>query len=190
MTPELLETARQVVKLACQKGAHEAECTIAEGSEFSASVRMRELETLKEAGSRAAGVRVMIGSRVGSSYTSDLTREGLERMAASAVELARLTTEDPHAGLPEPDELGAIQGDLGLFCPDIDQIDTPERIRQARQAEEAAFAFDPRIVNSEGATFSASQGARHFANSRGFAGWYRAGSCSLSAVPVARDGDS
>ncbi|MBI3682922.1 MAG: TldD/PmbA family protein, partial [Acidobacteria bacterium] len=47
-----------------------------------------------------------------------------------------------------------------------------------------------RIVNSEGATFSASQGARHFANSRGFAGWYRAGSCSLSAVPVARDGDS
>ena len=73
--PELLETARQVIELALKKGAHDAECTVSEGSEFSVSVRMRETETLKEAASKAAGVRVLIGKRVGSSHTSDLSKE-------------------------------------------------------------------------------------------------------------------
>lgn len=189
MNPSLLETAQQVVRLGLDKGAHEVECTISEGSEFSASVRMREVETVKEAGSRGAGVRVLIGNRVGSSYTSDLSREGLERMISSAVELAGLTTEDPFAGLPDPAELGSLDLDLKLYSDDVAAVSPAERIQQALDAEAATFAVDPRIVNSDGATFGAHQGARYFANSRNFAGWYRASSCSLSAVPVAKDGD-
>lgn len=188
--PELLDTARQVVELAKNRGAHEAECTIMEGSEFSVSVRMREVETLKEAASKAAGVRVLIGRRVGSSHTSDLSKEGLHRMVSSAIELAQITSEDPYAGLPEEPELGSIDGDLGLYSDDVRQLDTPARIRLAKETEEAAFAVDPRIVNSEGASFGAREGARYFANSHGFAGWYRASMCSLSTVPVAKNGSS
>ncbi len=66
----LPEIARDVVKQALDAGASDAECTISEGNEFSANVRMGELETLKEAGSRGAGLRVLIGKRMGSSYTS------------------------------------------------------------------------------------------------------------------------
>ena len=55
-----------------------------EGEEFSALVRMRSLETLKDAGSRAAGLRVLVGQRVGSSYTSDLSAEGIRKMVDSA----------------------------------------------------------------------------------------------------------
>ena len=51
----LLELAQDVVKRAQAAGATDAECTIAEGDEFSANVRMREVENLKEAGSRGAG---------------------------------------------------------------------------------------------------------------------------------------
>ena len=39
---------------------------------------MREVENLKEAGSRGAGLRILIGRRTGSSYTSDLSAEGVE----------------------------------------------------------------------------------------------------------------
>ena len=187
---ELLETAQQVVRLALEKGAQDVECTIAEGTEFSASVRMRELETLKEAGSRAAGIRVLLGNRVGSSYTSDLTREGLQLMVSSAIDLARLTTDDPLAGLPDPQDLGKIDDDLQLYSDDVAAVDTPERIRLALLTEEAAFATDPRISNSEGASFSAGEGARYFANSRGFSGWYASSSCSIGATAVAKDGDS
>ena len=58
-----------------------------------------KLETLKEAGSRGAGLRVLIGRRMGASYTSDLSPDGIRQMVRSAIELAAVTTEDPHAGL-------------------------------------------------------------------------------------------
>jgi PmbA protein len=184
------ELAQDIVRRALEAGAGDAECTIVEGDEFSANVRMRELENLKEAGSRAAGLRIVRGQRTGSSYTSDLSAEGIELLVASAIELADVTTDDPHAGLPEPEELGAIAGDLDLFSADVDTLDTEGRIALARRAEEAALSADARITNSEGASFDSFAGRHIFANSRGFAGDYRSSSCSLSVVPVAKDGES
>jgi PmbA protein len=182
---ELPEVANDVVRQALELGATDAECTIAEGDEFSANVRMGELETLKEAGSRGAGVRVLIGKRMGASYTSDLTKDGITQMVRSAIDLAGLTTEDPHAGLPDPDELGSYQGDLKLYSDRTAELATEERISMAKRAEAAALGADPRITNSEGGSFDSSTSGRVFANSRGFLGSYRASYCSVSAVPVA-----
>ena len=186
----MLDLAQEVIRLALDAGATAAECTIAEGDEFSANVRMRELETLKEAGSRAAGLRVLIGKRVGSSYTSDLGSEGIRHMVRSALEIAKISTEDPHAGLPDASELGSIQGDLKLYSDDVDKLDTAYKIQQALEAEQAAFDTDARITNSEGASFDSGSSQRFFANSLGFADSYRSSSCSLTAVPVAQQGDS
>ncbi len=185
-----LELAARTVRLALERGATDAECTLAEGEEFSAQVRMRELERLKDAGSRAAGLRVLRGKRVGSAYTSDLSAEGIRKMVESALEVAAISTDDPNAGLPEASELGALEGDLQLYSDDIAAVDTDRRIEQARLAEEAALGADPRITNSEGASFDAYAGERAFANSRGFIGSYRLSSCSLSTTPVARQGDA
>jgi PmbA protein len=186
----LLELAVEVVKRAQNAGASDAECTIAEGDEFSANVRMRELENLKEAGSRAAGLRILIGRKTGSSYTSDLSPEGIAHLVKSAVELADITTDDPHADLPEPGELGSIDGDLQLYSADIEALETGLKVDTAKRAEAAALAADPRITNSEGASFDTHVGRHIFANSRGFAGEYRSSYCGLSTVPVAREGDS
>ncbi len=187
---ELLELASAIVRQALEAGATDAECTIAEGDEFSANVRMRELETLKEAASRGAGLRIMRGRRTGSAYTSDLLPDGIRHLVQSAIELAEVTTEDPHAGLPEPEELGSLGGDLRLWCADVGELDTPRRIEMARRTEEAALSADARIVNSEGASYDSHMGRHVFANSRGFAGEYRTSYCSLSTVPVAREGSS
>jgi PmbA protein len=186
----LSELAQDIVRQALKAGASAAECTISEGDEFSSNVRMREIENLKEAGSRGAGLRILIGKRTGSSYTSDLSREGIERMVKSAVELADLTTEDPHAGLPEPDEFGKAAGDLKLYSPAVAELDTGLKIETARRAECAALDFDPRIANSDGASFDNYVGRHIFANSAGFAGEYQSSYCSLSTSPVAKDGDS
>jgi PmbA protein len=182
--------AQDMVRRALEAGASDAECTISEGEEFSASVRMRELENLKEAGSRAAGLRILCGKKTGSSYTSDLSPEGIERLVKSALELAEITSEDPHAGLPEPEELGSAEGDLGLYAPEVERLETEYKIDAAKRAEAAALDADPRIVNSEGAGFDTHTGRHVFANSRGFVGEYRTSYCSISAVPVAREGES
>jgi hypothetical protein len=43
----LVDLAQGIVKRALSSGATGAECVISEGDEFSANVRMRELENLK-----------------------------------------------------------------------------------------------------------------------------------------------
>src|SRR5579864_3244428 len=176
--------------MALERGAADAECTIAEGSEFSVNVRMQEVESLKQSGSRGAGLRILIGKHTGSAHTSDLSADGIRQMVDSAIELASITGEDPHAGLPDDGEFGAITGDLQLFCADVESLGAPFKIEQARAAEAAALAVDPRISNSEGGSFASHLGRHLFANSRGFAGEYRTSYCSLSASPVAREGNS
>lgn len=179
------EIASTLIRLAAERGAGAAEATVSAGDEFEAVVRLGSVETLKEAGSRAAGIRMLFGRRVGSAYTSDLTPEGLRRMVDSAAALAAISTEDPHAGLPAAEDLGSLEGDLGLFHDSVDALDPAVRIDLARQAERAALDFDPRIDKSEGGTFDSSSGWHAFANSLGFLGSYRSSSCSLSVVPVA-----
>ena len=183
---ELVDNAISAVARARELGAAAAECTISEGEEFSANVRLREVESLKQASSRGMGIRVMIGQRPGSSYTSDLSGEGIDSMVHAALEMAKLASDDPLAGLPEQADLGQLSTDLQLYDEAIERMDTEWKIDQAKRAEEVALAADPRITNSEGASFDSYLGQRIFANSLGFAGGYRTSSCSLSAVPVAK----
>lgn len=184
---DLLQIAQSAIDLALKSGATDAECTISEGEEFSVGVRMKEVEKLTQAGSRGAGIRVLVGKRSGSSKTSDLTPEGIAAMVKSALSLAAITSEDPFAGLPE--EFGQLTTDLRLYDESVAKMETEWKIAQAIRAEETALAFDPRIENSEGAGFDTYLGSRAFVNSRGFRGSYRTSTCGLSAVPVAKQGD-
>src|SRR5689334_7797399 len=116
---DLKELASDIVRRAMTQGASAAECVIREGDEFSTLVRLGQVETLKESGSKAIGVRVFYGQRSASTYSSDFSRAGLDRMLKSALELAKITSEDPFAGIPEPSQLGSIPGNLDLYYPDV-----------------------------------------------------------------------
>ncbi|HEY3739392.1 MAG TPA: metallopeptidase TldD-related protein, partial [Bryobacteraceae bacterium] len=184
---KLTHIAESAIALAKELGATDAECTISEGSRFETTVRMGEVENIKDAGSRAAGIRVLEGKRAGSAYTSDLSDDGIRHMVRSAIEIAGIASEDPMAGLPEESDLGQLAGDLQLYHEDTLNVPAGERIQWAKHAERAALDADPRITNSEGGSFDSSTGRRVFANSRGFIGEYRYSSCSLTAQPVAKD---
>jgi PmbA protein len=187
---DIRQLAEDVIRMALRGGSSAAECTVSEGDQFSVSVRMGDVETLTEAGSRGIGLRVLAGKCVGSAYTSDLSEDGIRRMVDSAIQLSKITTEDPYAGLPAPEDLGSYKTDLELYSPSVAELATEWKIEQAKQAEAAAFGVDPRIANSEGASFDTHLGYTVFANSLGFCDSYRSSSCSLSAVPVARQGDA
>ena len=194
LTTDLLTLATDIVARALKAGADDAEVTIREGDEFSTTVRMGQVETLKESGSRGMGLRVLVagnnGYRVASTSTSDFTSEGIAHLVNGAIALARVTSEDPFAGLADASEFGQLEGDLQLFHEDVYSLPTAERIEYARRAEAAALApgastTDTRITNSDGGSFDAATGRKVFANSRGFSGEYRASSCSISVSPIA-----
>jgi PmbA protein len=182
----LRELAQEIVQRAVSGGASAAECVIREGDEFSTVVRLGQVETLKESGSKAIGMRVFYGKRAASTYSSDFSAAGLDRMVKSALELAKITSEDPFSGIPERDQLGSLSGNLDLYSADVYSLPGEERISYARRAEKAALDYDPRIKNSEGGSFEAATGHKVLANSNGFVGEYQRSYCSLAAVPIAQ----
>src|ERR1700752_413354 len=82
---DLKELAQATVQRAMKGGATAAECVVREGDEFSTVVRLGQVETLKESGSRAIGVRVFFGQRAANTYSSDFSAAGIERMLKSAL---------------------------------------------------------------------------------------------------------
>src|SRR5947209_9211904 len=183
---DIKEIAAEVVGRATKAGATAAEAVIREGDHFSTVVRMGQVETLKEAGSRAMGLRVFMGHRVASTYTSDFSAAGIQHLLSRALALARVTSEDPTSGLPEKSQLGHIGGDLDLYHEDVYSLAPAERIDYARRAEAAAMAVDARINNSDGGSFDATTGRKVLANSLGFVGEYRRSYCSVAALPIAQ----
>jgi PmbA protein len=178
-----------VIDRARRAGATMAEAVVRDGTEFSTVVRRGEVETLKEAGSRALGLRVFLGHQAASTYSSDFTPEGIEMLVSGAMELAKITSPDPTSGLPDKSELGQISGDLQLYYDDVYSLAPEERIEYARRAEKAALDSDPRLTNSDGGSFDAGTGRKVLANSLGFVGEYRRSLCSVYAAPIARAED-
>jgi PmbA protein len=189
---DLESLAAEVVDLAMKAGASDAEAVAREGDEFSVKVRMGQVETLQESGSRGLGLRVFLGLRSASSSTSDLTAEGIRQLVEGALALGKITEEDPFAGMPEVGEFGSVNtrltgDDLHLYYEDVYSLPGADRIEWARRAEAAALAADPRIVNSDGGSFDAATGRKVLANSRGFVGGYRSSYTGVSVVPLAMD---
>lgn len=186
---QLKQVGRDLVTRALRAGATSADATVREGEEFSVTVRLGQIENLKEAASKILGLRVFLGSRSATSYSSDFSSSALDRLVERTVAMARATSEDEASGLPDQSLLGRYPGDLELYSADVAALSTEERIGMARRAEEAALAVDPRLRNSEGSSFESGWGAKAYANSLGFAGSYPSSYCSLAVIPVAQNGD-
>lgn len=186
---DLKQLVTDVVERARKAGATDAEAIAYEGDEFDVKVRLGQVETLNESGSRGLGLRVFNGLRTASTSTSDLSEEGIARLVKGAVELSKVTGEDPFAGLPDATAFSSLRSSegMGMYFEDIYSLPAEERIAMARRAEDAAMGADVRIQNSDGGTFDVATSHKVMANSRGFVGEYRKSYCSVAAMPIAQD---
>src|SRR5438034_1807411 len=162
---------------------------IREDDTFSVTVRIAEIETLKEAISRSLMLRVFVGQRTATSHTSDISGPVVERLVDETVEMARLTSEDESGGLPEPAFFQDQFPDLNLLDPSWETLTPDERINLAVRAEKAAFSTDKAISNSEGASFDYTRSRVALSNTAGFSGEYEGTTGAISCVPIAQAKD-
>jgi PmbA protein len=179
------ELLTDVLGRARARGATEADGFLIEEQHFSASVRLGQVDTVKHAREQRLSLRVFAGQASAAASTSDLSRASLERVVDEATALARVTAEDPHAGLPDPAGLIATVPDLELEEQGGEDLAPEAKIELARQAEAAALQSDPRITNSEGAEYWDRRARYVYATSHGFVGGYATTSYGLSVSPVA-----
>ena len=181
----MIELLREMLGRAAARGASAADAYAVEQQSFSAQVRLGEVETVKHAREQHIALRVFVGRSVAAASTSDLSPDSVGRLVEEAVSLARITSPDEFAGLPDAGEMAARVPDLGLDDPTGHDLAPEDKIELARRCERAALDVDPRITNSEGGDFSNGRARYAYANSHGFAGEYRTSSFSLSVSPVA-----
>lgn len=184
LTPDF---AAEIVKKAVAQGASAAEVILREGVEFSVSVRLGSVETLKESASKGLGLRVLCNGRQASVSSSDFSSDGIANLISTAVTLAQATSVDDTLGLPEAEELATEWPDLNLFDQAVLDLSAETKISMALAAEQAARDFDGRIVNFEGGGLDSVSGRTILANSLGFAGEYSGTFVSLATVPVAEE---
>jgi PmbA protein len=177
-----------VLRRARARGATAADGYLVEERHFGASVRMGEVENVTHARDQRLSLRVFVGRASAAASTSDLSRDSLDRVVDEATALARITAEDPHAGLPDPGELIGEPPDLELEDRAPDDRSPEAKIALAREAEAAALSSDPRIANSEGAEYGDRRARFAYATSHGFARAYATSSFSISVAPVAAAG--
>jgi PmbA protein len=170
-------------------GASAAEVVVKDETDFSVTVRLGEIETLTEADSRALGLRVLLDGRQASVSTSDFSRAAIDELVDHAVALARATSVDESADLPDAALMAKELPDLGLYDDALATMSADAKIEMALRCEQASRDFDPRIVNFDRGGLGTSVGTTVLANSLGFAAEYRSTVISIAAVPVARDGD-
>src|SRR6187551_1232273 len=181
----LAQVASDVLGLAKQHGATEADVVVADGENLSVQIRLGSVDRLSKAREKRLGLRIFVGKRSATSSTSDFSSESLRRLVSETCTLAKAVVEDPVSGLPGADQLATDQPDLDLH--DETRLDTDRQIDLAKRAEAAALASDERITNSEGADSDSSWGRVVLGNSHGFIGEYRSSSYSLAVSPVAVD---
>jgi PmbA protein len=176
---------------AAKLGATDAAAEASEGCGLSVSVRKGDLENVERNRDKGLSVTVYMGQRRGNASTSDFSPAAIAQTVQAAYDIARFTAEDPMAGLPDEADIavgGASATDLDLFHPwDV----TSEQAAQlALRCEEAAFATDLRIQNSEGAGVSAQQSHFFSAHTHGFRGGFASSRHSISVSPIAGSGDA
>jgi PmbA protein len=180
---KLIDSCELLVTLARKAGAAEAEAYAERTREASVRVRDGEVEELHQASSKGIGLRVICGQRLGFTYGTDLSKDGLKELAGKAVALAKGAAKDPANGLPRGAQLGAVSA--GEYDPAIEEIAPEWKLQAAREAEKAARAEDPRVrkFDSTGAGDFLSQTA--IASSHGARGESRASYAYVYCSPVA-----
>lgn len=179
---EIQSIVEDVLKLAKDKGATQAEASMSKVEGIAVSSRLKEVETVEFTNDGGLGITVYQGKKKGSASTADLSPQALQLTVEKAIEIAKHTSEDDCSGLADKELMAADCPDLDLYHP-ID-LDTEHAIGQVIAAETHALDVDPRITNSDGASYNANLGTKVYGNSHGFNAGYNSSRFSLSCVVI------
>jgi PmbA protein len=190
--PELMSqlkvSVQSILDEAKKQGATSAEAGLSLQDGLSVTARLGEVETIEHDYSQNLGVTVYFGQCKGSASSTDLSPESIKETVSAACSIARYTSADEYAGLPDKELLATEFPDLELYHPWA--LTTDEAIALAIECENAARFYHTDISNSEGASVNTHQGFSVLGNSLGFLQGRQTTRHSLSCSVLAQRGDS
>ena len=148
-------------------------------------VRNGDIETVEEAATAGAGIRVFVKGRMAFASSNDLREASLDEAVARAIGFAKITTADPSNVLPDDRTTIDVPG---LYDPEIAKVPLERKIELAKMVENLAMKV-PGVTKSAGAAFQEGEDEVVIANSLGVVKSYRATGCGFGVSVVAEKGD-
>jgi PmbA protein len=176
---DTVNLAEDLIRFAIAQGADATEISISEIDEFSAEVRLGEIDNLIEAVSRYVSMRVIKDKKTAYANSSDFSMDSLKRLMENCVKRAQLANPDEFTGLPSETKKPLVETkSLDIFDPNIAVMPLEKKIKLAMETEKIALK-DNRITNSHGASFETRVVENTLVNSLGFSETYDETVCSL-----------
>lgn len=142
-TSKLLETARFAAAKATQFGATDARISVSRSRDVSVEWRDGKLDRIQESTKQSLSVTLFVDGRYSVNGTSDLRPDAVQKYIENAVLATRLLSPDPHRRLPDPARYeDMFSGELGIYDEGVSAIAADERLRRARELEEAVRDCD------------------------------------------------
>lgn len=182
-TRRLMTTAERLMESALKAGADAADAAVARSRSRAASVRLGKVEATEAAESEDVALRVFVGARM-ATVSAD-SRAEIGPLVERAVAMARVSPEDPYAGLADPALLARDDLDLDLY--DATEISSQALVEEAMAMEDAARGVAG-VTNSAGADASMGVSGLVLVTSSGFAGWRMRSGFSRSVSVIAGEG--
>ena len=181
---DMEKIAKSIISKAIQSGADECDVFISIDEEFSATIKDSEVESLKQAVTHGLGIRIFKDRKIGFAYTTNFSSHIIQKTIDEAISLAKNSTPEPDNQLPQI--YSHAQTQVKIFDPDVFSISVEQKIKIAKEIEEIAKAFNPKIkVESTG--FGNLIQRRVIANSNEFFGEYEGTIFEIYCSAIASD---
>ena len=182
---DLLDVAQRIVGWA--RDGEQVEAFVVRSREVEIRVDGGDVEQLSSAEALGAGIRVIADHRQGFAYAGSLDEDGLAEVLDEARDNLTFGTPDEAFGLAEPD--GVSPADIDTYREALATAPTDAKIALVVDLEQRIKSGDPRIRAARYVDYGDSISEVAVATTTGIAIERRGGSCSVSAMSIAGEGD-
>ena len=178
-------TAETILSLTRDFKANAAEVFLRSHSSTTIEVKEQKIDAFDRARDIGAGLRVLVGERMGFAFTTDFSITGLTTLVQAAVTNAQNSEPDLFHTLPEK-QISSYQA-VSIYDPELVGLSEKEKIDRVMAMERETFAVDPRIKRIRKASASFSDAETVIMNTKDAVIAYSSTVCSSSIEAVAEE---
>jgi PmbA protein len=146
---ERLDLAEWAMNHALKSGATEVAARLTSERKVEIEFRDKQLDKLQDSQWNRLGLDIYLDQRFSSHSTNDLRKDALAKFIDEALASTKYLAKDQYRSLPDTKYYpGKSEGDLRIYDPGYDKIETPHRVRMAADIEAAAMAESGKIIST------------------------------------------
>ena len=179
MDTNLKKKASDLLQMAIDAGANQADVILSKGSQFSLSAQNNDIDKYKVSGSQVIGLRVIKDQKIGLSYTESLAEDAMQIAVNSALDNAQNSEANEFESIESKEEEFIFEAEGKT-----DNSSTSEKIEFVLGLEEKVKQADKRVTAVPYNGLSVSDSESYYLNSNNVFGFqaFKYLSCHTSAL--------